>query len=199
MLAQDPLLRVCAVTTLISSALYVMLFLASRVVSWHWFAGYRRLPSHLRVDWDTRVPSTVHALVVTAVCTWELVRGNKLSAAVTGGTPGLAGPVLQQATATLPLVWRVSQTTYGIIGVSFAYFAVDLAVILRNPRISRCAVHGARDSVPACCGSAGQQHHTCHHTCPARSPHTALQSWYITSLRYCHWHPWRTHVPCTCF
>lgn len=140
MLAQDPLLRVCAVTTLVSSALYVMLFLASRVVSWHWFAGYRRLPSHLRVDWDTRVPSTVHALVVTAVCTWELVRGNKLSAAVTGGTPGSAGPVLQQATATLPLVWRVSQTTYGIIGVSFAYFAVDLAVILRNPRISSPAI-----------------------------------------------------------
>lgn len=42
---------------------------------------------------------------------------------------------LQQAAR--PLVWHVSRITYSVIGASFAYFAVDLAVIMRTPRISR--------------------------------------------------------------
>jgi hypothetical protein len=78
---------------------------------------YRSLPSPAaRAGWDTRVVSTLHAVLIVAL-------------ALAGGVDLITDP----AHATTLLSLRASPLTTAALGVSAGYFLVDLFLVVRHP------------------------------------------------------------------
>lgn len=101
-----------------SFAAYALLYHASAEAGKRYLPAYRRLSPDKRLDWNTRLPSTVHAVVVTALCLHQLLTGAFGAAA--SAADGVS-PVLR----TTPLSWAV-------MGVSLGYFLADGFMVLAH-------------------------------------------------------------------
>uniref|UniRef100_A0A383WKX4 TLC domain-containing protein n=1 Tax=Tetradesmus obliquus TaxID=3088 RepID=A0A383WKX4_TETOB len=117
---EDPLLQVAGTAGLFSAVGYTLLYKCSQVLSPKLCSGYRPLKQHDKVDWSTRLPSTLHAVLVTALCLWALC---------------YSGEFFDSSSSSSRVVLRVSELSYAILGISAGYFLVDFCVICWHTEI----------------------------------------------------------------
>jgi hypothetical protein len=84
-----------------------------------------------------RVPSTLHALLVSFLCLWALCYSGDFFD-IPGSSSGSNHSVGSSSSSSsiMPMVMRTSELSYIIIGISLGYFVIDATVIARHPEIS---------------------------------------------------------------
>eukprot|EP00898_Chlorokybus_atmophyticus_P006507 jgi/Chlat1/6858/Chrsp51S00510 len=94
----------------------ILVFWYSQHFTSLFFTTYRSLPAAERCEWDSRVPSTVHAIFITAAAYYCFFESN----------------VFVARHGTKEVLQREDSITRNALGVSLGYFAYDLWAILRN-------------------------------------------------------------------
>ncbi|KAF8061418.1 hypothetical protein HT031_004509 [Scenedesmus sp. PABB004] len=118
-ITDDDMLQIAGAAALLSAVTYSLAFKASALLSPRLCANYRRLSASEQADWDSRLPSTLHAVVVVALGLWSLAVAAEFADAP--GTPG---------------VLRTSGLSFAVVGLSGGYFAMDLALLAGHPAIA---------------------------------------------------------------
>ncbi|KAF6260839.1 TLC domain-containing protein [Scenedesmus sp. NREL 46B-D3] len=126
---EDPLLQVAGTAGLFSAVGYTLLYKCSEILSPKLCHGYRRLKQNEKVDWNTRWPSTLHAVLVSVLCLWALCYSreffdNNSSSSSSSSSVGGSN-----------VVFHVSELSYAILGISGGYFLVDFCVICWHSQI----------------------------------------------------------------
>lgn len=86
---------------------------------------------------DCRLPSTLHALVVSLLCIYALCySGDFFDNGGTSTASSSVGSSGNGSNTSLPVMMRVSQLSYAIVGISAGYFLVDVCVLMWHPEIS---------------------------------------------------------------
>ncbi|KAI8468440.1 MAG: TLC domain-containing protein [Monoraphidium minutum] len=113
-----PVVWWCAVA---SFAGYAALFRLSAEAGKRYLPVYQRLSAAKKIDWDTRLPSTVHALVVSGLCLQQLLCGAFGSAA--------------SAADGVPPLLRATPTSWAVVGLSLGYFCGDAFMVICHDAI----------------------------------------------------------------
>lgn len=71
-ITEDPNLQIAAAAALFTAVWYQLLLKGSQLLSPKLSRAYRRLKATEQIDWDSRFPSTLHAVVVSALCIYAL-------------------------------------------------------------------------------------------------------------------------------
>jgi len=107
-------------TAVASTLAWAAAYAATAAASHRLFSSYRALKTPAtRAGWDSRVTSTLHALLIVAL-------------AVVGGAQLLSGDDSFFDPGTL-LTLRATPLTRAALGMSAGYFIVDLVLVLRHP------------------------------------------------------------------
>lgn len=95
---------------------------------------------------EHRLPSTLHAVVVSALCIWALcysgaffdttAAATTLTGSVTSSSTSYGDSSSTSSIQQLPVVLRVSPVSYAIIGISFGYFIMDAALLSLHPELA---------------------------------------------------------------
>ncbi|GBF96610.1 hypothetical protein Rsub_09356 [Raphidocelis subcapitata] len=100
---------------------YAVLYRTSAELSKRFIPAYKRLTHGKQVDWNTRLPSTVHAVLVSALCLHELLTG------AFGEAASVADGV--------PAVVRTTPGSWLAVGLSLGYFAADAFMVISQEAI----------------------------------------------------------------
>lgn len=98
----------------LSGLLCLCLFNSSSWFIPQFVKSYKLLQSRDQRDWDSRIPSTVHAVVITALSASVILMSNTFDAATN---------------AQVPFLYRVSDASNLALGFSLGYFVVDMALM----------------------------------------------------------------------
>jgi hypothetical protein len=146
-MASDPFFAAAAQWAALGMAAYALLFFLSSKLSPRFFArAWGGLSAADRADWNSRVPSTLHA-VASVVWAGALIFGGAFSGVGDGGEEAASTTKRRFGGPTAgaePEGWsslRACEGSYAALGLSAGYFAADAVAMLLYPAIGSFPIY----------------------------------------------------------